>query len=171
MPKLSDISLSDLEEIQLQRVGWIQDLVRFVKGGTYLLVGEPGIGKTTLSLQIAADLAGQGQKVLYFSTEQSPADLKSTVLRLFRDEGGVPSEVGDNLFLETLVRLEDLQLWRDHIFEGPGPYSDVRLIVLDSIQGGGVAPTARKAYKELARFTRIAKNRGCLLYTSPSPRD
>ncbi|GAH36754.1 unnamed protein product, partial [marine sediment metagenome] len=36
-----------------------------IKGGIYLLAGEPGIGKTTLSLQILGDLSKQGIKVLY----------------------------------------------------------------------------------------------------------
>ncbi len=43
-----------------------------VKGSLVLLGGEPGIGKSTLLLQVAESLAGRGLKVLYVCGEESP---------------------------------------------------------------------------------------------------
>ena len=51
-----------------------------VKGSIVLLGGEPGIGKSTLLLQMALRL--QGQKVLYVSGEESEAQLKMRAARL-----------------------------------------------------------------------------------------
>ena len=42
-------------------------------GTTVLLGGEPGIGKSTLMLQVAANLPGEG---LYVSGEESPGQVK-----------------------------------------------------------------------------------------------
>ncbi len=50
----------------------------FAQGSAVLLSGEPGIGKSTLLLQAAASIAGQGHSALYFSgeeaTDQNPAE-------------------------------------------------------------------------------------------------
>ena len=41
-----------------------------------LLAGEPGVGKSTLLLQLAQYVASKGQKVLYVSGEESPQQIK-----------------------------------------------------------------------------------------------
>ena len=48
---------------------------KFVVGGIYLLAGQPGIGKSTLGIQLALDLGRRGKKTLYILTEQSKEDL------------------------------------------------------------------------------------------------
>ena len=53
-----------------------------VPGGLYLLGGEPGIGKSTLLLQVAGRLAAQGLRVLYLAGEESPAQIKLRAERL-----------------------------------------------------------------------------------------
>lgn len=52
-----------------------------VKGSTVLLAGEPGIGKSTLLLQISAFL-GENCRILYISGEESPTQLKLRAERL-----------------------------------------------------------------------------------------
>ncbi len=160
MPQPIDIPLISTEDLPLSKMKWFNEATNLIRGGIYLLAGEPGSGKTTLSLQLAMDIAEQNRKVLYLTTEQSPSDLKAVMLRLLGGE--IPEEINKNMYIETLSTLEDLRLWRQHLFGEyvPGPYRGTQLIVIDSIQGGGVAPTARKAYDELAKFTRIAKNKG-----------
>ncbi len=51
-------------------------------GGAILLGGEPGIGKSTLLLQLAGRLAASGRTPVYFSGEESLAQLKSRAARL-----------------------------------------------------------------------------------------
>ena len=53
-----------------------------VKGSIVLLGGEPGIGKSTLSLQACQECAKQSMKVLYISAEESEAQIKSRAMRL-----------------------------------------------------------------------------------------
>ena len=59
-----------------------------VPGSVVLLAGEPGVGKSTLLLQLAQYVAAKGQKVLYVSGEESPQQIKLRSDRLgFAGEG------------------------------------------------------------------------------------
>jgi len=49
----------------------------FPRGHFYLVEGEPGTGKTTLALQFMAEGLRNGEKVLYITLSESPADLQS----------------------------------------------------------------------------------------------
>ncbi len=53
-----------------------------VAGAVSLLGGEPGIGKSTLGLQIGKNIAQQGLKVLYVSGEESPQQIALRAQRL-----------------------------------------------------------------------------------------
>ena len=57
-----------------------------VKGGVSLLGGDPGIGKSTIALQISHQLAMAGQKVLYISAEESVQQTKLRAERLGADK-------------------------------------------------------------------------------------
>ncbi len=54
----------------------------FVAGMVILLGGEPGTGKSTLMLQVAAKIAQQNKKILYVSGEESKEQIKLRSLRL-----------------------------------------------------------------------------------------
>ena len=88
-----------------------------VTGSVVLLSGEPGIGKSTLLMQIC-DSLGQGHRVLYVSGEESGGQLKLRAKRL-----GV---VGNNLFILTETNLERIIAQTDKV------KPDV--IIIDSIQ-------------------------------------
>src|SRR5690606_40609481 len=47
-----------------------------VPGATILLSGEPGVGKSTLLLEVAAQSARSGQRVLYASAEESTSQVR-----------------------------------------------------------------------------------------------
>ena len=53
-----------------------------VPGSLILIGGDPGIGKSTLVLQVAAILSGTGVKALYLSGEESPQQIKLRAERL-----------------------------------------------------------------------------------------
>lgn len=54
----------------------------FLPSSFCILAGEPGIGKSTLLLQIADSVANQGLSVIYFATEESLAQIKLRAVRL-----------------------------------------------------------------------------------------
>ncbi|MFP4036824.1 MAG: DNA repair protein RadA [Desulfobacteraceae bacterium] len=89
-----------------------------VPGSLVLVGGEPGIGKSTLLLQAAGSLSGQGLKCLYLSGEESVQQI-----RLRADRLGVGSE---GLFVLTATLFEDLI----------GTLEDLQpdLFIVDSIQ-------------------------------------
>jgi DNA repair protein RadA/Sms len=70
-----------------------------VGGGVTLIGGDPGIGKSTLSLQIACSLSRKGSKVLYVSGEES---IQQTRLRAER----LGSQKAKSLFIVSQVNLE-----------------------------------------------------------------
>src|SRR6266550_3700929 len=60
-----------------------------VPGSMILIGGEPGIGKSTLLLQVAARLEGAGHSTLYASGEESALQIKLRADRLSEDAGEV----------------------------------------------------------------------------------
>lgn len=58
-----------------------------VPGSVVLLGGDPGIGKSTLMLQAAGNLAKREQRVLYVTSEESAYQTRLRAERLFGDEG------------------------------------------------------------------------------------
>lgn len=106
---LSDISAGDFQYLP---VG-ISEFDRLLGGGivpgaVILLGGEPGIGKSTLLLQVACSLAGSELDVLYVSGEESAQQTKLRAQRL-----GL-AQTGLNLLTETnlsniITQLESLK--------------------------------------------------------------
>ena len=64
-----------------------------VAGSVALLAGEPGVGKSTLLLQLARYLSESGRQVTYLSGEESPHQVKLRSERL--------GFSGDGVFLVT----------------------------------------------------------------------
>lgn len=88
-----------------------------VHGSVVLLSGEPGIGKSTLLMQIC-DALGSSRRVLYVSGEESGGQLKLRAKRL-----GVR---GENLFILTETNIENILREIDRV------KPDV--VIVDSIQ-------------------------------------
>ncbi len=87
-----------------------------VPGSLILLGGEPGIGKSTLSLQIA--LAPHGLKVLYVSGEESPQQIKMRASRI--------GSAGDNCLVYSETLLENIVAQIEEL------HPDI--VIIDSIQ-------------------------------------
>ncbi len=93
-----------------------------VAGSVVLLGGEPGIGKSTLLLQVAAGIAAGGSTILYATGEESTGQVRLRASRLGLTAGVVGDAI--RVVAETGVgRIIDLA--RD---ERPG------LLVVDSVQ-------------------------------------
>jgi DNA repair protein RadA/Sms len=72
-----------------------------VPGSMILVGGEPGIGKSTLLLQVAARLQQSGRRALYASGEESPLQVRLRADRLDETAGDV--ELMSETNLETVV--------------------------------------------------------------------
>ncbi len=108
-----------------------------VPGSVVLLAGEPGVGKSTLLLQMAQYIAGKDKRVLYISGEESPQQIKLRSDRLgFAGEGIMMlTETDLSTVLETLdeVRpalaiVDSIQTLfnDDETSSGPGSVGQVR---------------------------------------------
>ncbi len=125
-----------------------------VPGSAMLLGGDPGIGKSTLLLQVAAKLAAAGRDVVYVSGEEAADQVRLRAIRL--GLGGAP------------VRLAAATSVRDilsTVTQGEPP----AMLVIDSIQtmhsdliegAPGTVSQVRASAQELVRF---AKERGTAL--------
>lgn len=124
-----------------------------IAGSLVLLAGDPGIGKSTLLLQVLAHLS-RDKRVLYASGEESPQQLKVRALRL-----GVESP---NLFVYSETSLEAVL---DAAAQKP-PH----ILVVDSIQtlhtrALDVAPGSVSQVRECAsRLMRAAKETGVSIF-------
>lgn len=81
--KLSDVNLENHERMQLSMPEVDRPLGGGVVPGSVILWGgEPGIGKSTLILQVCHAMAKAGRSVLYASGEESEAQIKMRAERL-----------------------------------------------------------------------------------------
>ncbi len=74
-----------------------------VPGGVMLIGGAPGIGKSTLLLQLCAKLAAQNKKVLYVSGEESLSQIKMRALRIAPEAENI--YIGSETNAEAIVSL------------------------------------------------------------------
>jgi len=87
-------------------------------GGYVLIGGDPGIGKSTLMLQTASEVAKQGKMVLYVAGEESPYQIKMRAERL---------KVATDLI--SVLAATNIQQVLDHIRA-----LQPDLVIVDSIQ-------------------------------------
>jgi DNA repair protein RadA/Sms len=94
-PSMRAVSLVSVEETAAARVSTgIGELDRVLGGGLVygsliLLGGDPGIGKSTLLLQLAHHMAQQGKKILYLSGEESLSQIRLRSVRLDIHEANI----------------------------------------------------------------------------------
>ena len=140
---ITPISLNQVEKTQTQRNSTgFEELDRvlgggIVKGSLILLGGEPGIGKSTLILQICNKVKGEG-KVLYVSGEESAEQIKIRAERLeihnedilFLGETDIDI-IEENIInlAPKLVIIDSIQtMYSEEITSAPGSVSQVREI-------------------------------------------
>lgn len=121
-----------------------------VPGAAVLLSGEPGVGKSTLLLEVAARAAREGRRVLYVSAEESVAQV-----RLRAERTGA---MHDELFLASEV---DLGTVLGHIDQ-----VEPELVIVDSVQTvasadqDGAAGLPGQVREVASTLIRVAKDRG-----------
>ena len=134
--------LSGAEEEAPRFLTGISELDRVTGGGivpgsALLIGGEPGIGKSTLLLQLAGSLARLGKRAIYFSGEEAVAQVRLRAERLGLADAPVQLGAETNLanILATLadnkradlIVIDSIQtLWSDALDAAPGTVSQVR---------------------------------------------
>src|ERR1035437_309849 len=91
-----------------------------VPGSVALLAGDPGIGKSTLLLQMAINISLKGKNVLYISGEESEQQIKLRAVRLTKNLKN------DFLFLVSLTNTDEIV----GLIQNTKP----ELVIIDSIQ-------------------------------------
>jgi len=119
-------------------------------GAVVLIGGDPGVGKSTLLLQVTAGLATAGEPVLYATGEESVAQVEDRARRLAL--GAAPVDLLPETSVERVIAAA-LAL-------------RPRLLVVDSIQTmvsegvPGYAGSVSQVREGAAQLTRFAKQRG-----------
>ena len=156
LERIKDVKETNYERIQTS-MNELNQLLGggFVKDSFTLIAGEPGVGKSTLFMQIANDLSVRGYSVLYASGEESNTQLKNRALRLGAGESNVLLLNETNLGVIT-KHIESLQpdfliidsiqtLYHPENTSAPGSVSQVRDCAAGLIhiaKGMGVATLA-----------------------------
>ena len=153
--QINTIPSKEIEKIKTGIYGF-DNLVGggLVPGSTMLFAGEPGVGKSTLLLQLAAAFAKQ-DKVLYISGEESMSQIKLRADRL--------GAVNPQIYCSENIALEDILL----LVENLNP----KLMIIDSLQmvysrASKVMPGSPSQMKKvLLKLISLAKEKDMVLIT------
>jgi DNA repair protein RadA/Sms len=163
--RLAEIGMDAEERLPLSMGEFARVLGGGVVPGSIVLVGgDPGIGKSTLLLQVALEMARR-TPILYASGEESERQIKMRALRLLRhaDPGTTtPVEMPEELYLVTETNLNTIL---EHVSSlKPG------LLVLDSIQTTYMpelessAGSVSQVRESASRLRELAKSSGIAVF-------
>ncbi len=152
------ISITEIEEDQVERISSYEKELDNVLGGGIvpgsltLIGGSPGIGKSTLLLKIAGNLAEHGKRVLYVSAEESAGQIKLRANRLGANQKELylyPEIRMEKIFNELnekkydLVVIDSIQtIYSDSLSSAPGSVTQVREITFDLMRFAKETKTA-----------------------------
>lgn len=125
-----------------------------VPGGVVLVGGDPGIGKSTLLMQLAGELAQRRVSVLYVSGEESQQQVKLRADRLKVTEGPI--------FIAAETELDAIQSQLDEL--------KPQVVIIDSIQTiystslTSAPGTVGQIRESASRLIRYAKDTGTMLF-------
>lgn len=154
-PRLGDVKgadeprwLSGLDEFDFVLGGGI------VPGSMVLVGGEPGIGKSTLLLQVAARLQNAGHAALYISGEESPLQVKLRASRL--------EEPSNDVALLSETSLETILATADAMRPDVVLVDSIQTVYTSDLEGapGNVGQVRECA----ARLMRFAKDTGVAVF-------
>lgn len=155
-PKPVSISSIDMKESDRVPTG-LAELDRVLGGGVMagsltLVGGDPGIGKSTLLLQVCRNMANAGHKVLYISGEESLKQIKLRANRIgeFQDTMLLLCETNLELIEDAIkqaqpeiVIIDSIQtMYQESVSSAPGSVSQVReatSVFLQLAKGMGIS--------------------------------
>ena len=137
---------TDIEEFDRVLGGGI------VPGSLTLVGGDPGIGKSTLLLQVCKQLSDAGREVLYISGEESLSQIKMRADRIgtFQKQFRLLTEINLDIIAQTVkkekpdvVVIDSIQtMFNEQVNAAPGSVSQVRestAVLLQLAKGGNIA--------------------------------
>lgn len=153
--KISEITTEGFKRIPVP----MKELARVLGGGVVpgslvLIGGEPGIGKSTLLLQMAATLAQSAGTVLYVSGEESAQQMKMRAERL-----GLKPET---LYLLTETNVEEIIAHIERLTP--------KIVIIDSVQTvyleelASAAGSISQVRESAARLMRVAKTSSVAIF-------
>ncbi len=125
-----------------------------VPGSMILIGGEPGIGKSTLLLQVAAELEASGRRTLYVSGEESPLQVRLRAERL--SSNAIDVDLLGETLLETIIATASA--------------AEPSVLIVDSIQTvftadlDGAPGSVGQVRECAARLMRFAKETGITVF-------
>ena len=155
--KASPIGDVDIATAQARATG-VSELDRVLGGGlvpgaAILLAGEPGVGKSTLLLSVAAEVAHAGMRSLYISGEESASQVRLRAERI--------NAIDSELFLASETELGSVIAHIDQIRPKLLIIDSVQTIASSAVDG---APGGVTQVREVAgALIRICKERGITL--------
>lgn len=153
LSSLSEIDMTEEEKIKTH----IEELDRVLGGGVVpgsltLVGGDPGIGKSTLLLQVCRYLSADKHKVLYISGEESLKQIKMRANRIgsFEEEMQLLCETDLAVIEEVIGRyqpqvvvIDSIQtMYQETVSSAPGSVSQVREatgVLLQIAKGQGIS--------------------------------
>ena len=137
---------TDIEEFDRVLGGGI------VPGSLTLVGGDPGIGKSTLLLQVCKQLSDAGREVLYISGEESLSQIKMRADRIgtFQKQFRLLTEINLDIIAQTVkkekpdvVVIDSIQtMFNEQVNAAPGSVSQVRestAVLLQLAKGENIA--------------------------------
>lgn len=115
-----------------------------IPGSMVLIVGDPGVGKSSLTLRVSADIARAGRRVLYVTGEESTRQIRMRAdrLRAIADDLLVVSETNLDTICAHVMRekpalfiIDSIQtMYRPDIGSAPGSVSQVRECAMELLR-------------------------------------
>ena len=125
-----------------------------VSGSLVLVGGDPGIGKSTILLQMCRNMSEMGQKILYVSGEESLSQIKMRAERI--------GNFTKDMLLLCVNNLEDVEEYVKKDTPKVIVIDSIQTIVTDDVES---APGSVSQVKEVtARLMRMAKQTGIAIF-------
>lgn len=165
VPQSKPVRMQDIEGGQEER--WPLNMAEFarvlgggmVPGSLVLLGGDPGIGKSTLMLQVAAEIA-QDSRVLYVSGEESARQIKMRAERL--KQNGKNAKSPEHLFLVTETNLDAILTHVEQVQPALLVVDSIQTVFMDALSSS--AGSVSQVRECASRLRELAKSSGIAIF-------
>ena len=153
--RLSEVQADELDRLDVPLAEFSRVLGGGIVPGSLVLIGgDPGIGKSTLLLQVSALLADRGSKVLYVSGEESAQQIKMRARRL--------DLISDDLYVLTETNLHVILNHMDQLQPTIAIVDSIQSVYLDELTSA--AGSVSQVRECAAMLMRMAKERGLPIF-------